>query len=141
MDWKKVGDIYLVKLQPGEELVGKLTQWVQTQNLSGGTVEGLGGICDIELGYFDTTTRSYHRWLNPGNWELVHLWGNLTNKDNQPFWHLHAVISNREGACQAGHLFSAVIAVTAELVIRPWEVIIPRQLDSTNGLYLWNLKD
>ena len=141
MDWKKVGDIYLIRLHPGEELVTELTRWTQTHRLLGGTVEGLGGVREVELGYFDTTAQTYHRWLNSGNWELVHLWGNLTEREKQPFWHLHAVISNREGTCQAGHLFAAVVAITAELVIRPWETTIQRQLDSTTGLYLWNLQD
>ncbi len=139
MDWKSVGAVYLIRLYPGGELVSELTQWSRMQELRGGTVEGLGGIRDVELGYFDLDRQEYHRWNNPGNWELVHLWGNLTFRDGGPFWHLHATISDREGQCKGGHLFSAQVAVTAELVVRPWEEAVDRARDQVTGLDLWNL--
>jgi predicted DNA-binding protein with PD1-like motif len=139
MDWKNIDAIHLIRLYPGEELVAELTQWSRMQELLGGTVEGLGGIRDVELGYFDLDRQEYHRWNNPGNWELVHLWGNLTFRDGNRFWHLHATISDREGRCMGGHLFSAQVAVTAELVIRPWEETVHRSQDEITGLDLWEL--
>ena len=108
---------------------------------AGGTVEGLGGVKNVELAYFDLNSKSYQQWLNPGNWELAHLWGNLTSRDGGSFWHIHAVISDREGNCKAGHLVRAEIAVTAELVIKPWSENIRRVLDDATGLSLWHLEE
>ena len=139
MDWNSVGTTHLIRFDPGEELVAELTRWSKEHSLSGGTVEGLGGVCEVELGYFDQDRKEYHRWMNPGNWELVHLWGNLTFRNGERFWHLHATISGKNGQCRGGHLFSAQIAVTAELVVRPWKKAIVRSRDEITGLDLWNL--
>ena len=141
MDWKSVGKSYLIRLHVGEELVNELNQWTRTVGLLGGAIEGLGGVRNVELAYFDLDSKSYHQWANPGNWELVHLWGNLTSRDGEPFWHIHAALSDREGNCKAGHLISAEIAVTAELVIRPWSESIRRTPDDATGLSLWHLEE
>jgi predicted DNA-binding protein with PD1-like motif len=141
MDWKGIGRNYLIRLHPGEELVSSLDQWVQMVGLLGGTLEGLGGVRDVKLAYFDLDQKSYHEWSNPGNWELVHLWGNLTHREGEPFWHIHAVISDRQGNCKAGHLISAEISVTAELVIRPWSESVQRVPDELTGLSLWHLEE
>jgi predicted DNA-binding protein with PD1-like motif len=141
VDWKSIDRAYIIRLYPGEEVVAKLAEWTDTVGLSGGTIEGLGGVKEVELGYFDLNSKSYHRWSSPGNWELVHLWGNLTLRDGTPFWHIHAAISDRAGNCKAGHLFSAQVAVTAELVVRPWSDTIRRTPDEVTGLDLWNLAE
>jgi len=140
MDWKRASEDFLIRLYPGEELVESLTRWVQEAGLQGGTVQGLGGVRDVVLAYFDLNKKAYHRWNNPGNWELVHLWGNLTQRDGKPFWHLHAAISDPEGNCKAGHLVSAVVSITAELVVKPWSESIQRLPDDLTGLSLWNLE-
>lgn len=140
MDWKRAGNDFLIRLYPGEEIVEKLTHWSQEAGLKSGTVQGLGAVRDVVLAYFDASPKAYHQWGNPGNWELVHLWGNLTERNGKPFWHLHAVISDREGNCKAGHLVSAVISVTAELVVMPWSESVQRRLDESTGLSLWNLE-
>jgi predicted DNA-binding protein with PD1-like motif len=141
MDWKSVDRLYLIRLYPGEELVDTLNQWTKMIGLLGGTVEGLGGVRNVTLAYFDLDKKSYHQWSNPGNWELVQLWGNLTLRDGEPFWHVHVAISDRDGNCRGGHLISAEISVTAELVIRPWQDTIQRALDNNTGLSLWHLEE
>jgi predicted DNA-binding protein with PD1-like motif len=141
MDWKGIGKEYLIRMYPGEEVIASLNQWAQMVGLLGGTVEGLGGVRDVELAYFDLDKKSYHHWSNPGNWELVHLWGNLSYREGEPFWHIHAVIADRQGNCKAGHLISAEVSITAEIVIRPWSESVQRVPDGPTGLSLWHLED
>jgi len=140
MDWKKAGDDFLIRLHAGEELVEMLTDWVQEAGVNGGTVQGLGGVRNVVLAFYNLDKKIYTQWKNPGNWEMVHLWGNLTHRDGKPFWHLHAVISDGEGNCKAGHLVSAEISITAELVVKPWSESVQRLPDESTGLNLWNLE-
>ena len=130
---------FLARLERGEEITEALDQFLQDKDIKAGTVTGLGGIENAELGFFDLPTKTYQRKTVPGNLELVHYAGNITLVDGRPFIHAHAVVSGPDFKAWAGHFFSAKVAITGEFVIRPaaWEV--DRQPDDFTGLNLMDI--
>ena len=65
--------------------------------------------------------------------------GNITIKENEPFVHLHAVISDEECNAFAGHLFTATISVTCEVIINIVDTKIIRDECKDIGLFLMGL--
>ena len=76
------------------------------------------------------------------NWkdefELASIMGNITTKENSPFIHIHATISDEECNAFAGHLFTATTAVTCEIILNISDKPIIRKECSEVGLYLWD---
>ena len=132
---------YLLRLDRGEKVAGTHKTFLHDERIEGGTITGLGGIRDAELGFFDLESRSYKRSKIPGILELVHYFGIITLVDGNPFIHAHAVVSGSDFKAIAGHFFSAEVAVTGEFVIRPAGWKVERILDDATSLKLMDIPD
>ena len=64
--------------------------------------------------------------------------GNIALKDGNPFVHIHINMSDENFDVIGGHLFSAVTAASAEVIVLLDNQHIKRELDQKVGLYLWN---
>jgi predicted DNA-binding protein with PD1-like motif len=139
MKVQKFADGYLVRLERGEEVTEALTSFLKENKIHAGTVSGLGGIADAELGFYDLPSKTYLHQTFPGNLELIHYMGNITLVDGDPFIHAHAVVSGPDYTAKSGHFFSAKVAITGEFVIRPADYMVSRALDDFTGLKLMNI--
>ena len=136
MEGKKVTDGYLVRCDIDDEVVSALTKFAAENNISSGTVIGIGALKDIVLGYFDLTKKEYLRKEFYGIYELLSLSGNFAKLDSETVLHCHALISDAEYKVTGGHLFSGAIAITGEFYIRPGNGEISREPDEFTGLNL-----
>ena len=136
MESKKIADGYLVRCDIDDEVVSALTNFAAENDISSGTVIGIGALKDIVLGYFDLAKKEYLRKEFYGIYELLTLSGNFTRLDSEIVLHCHAVISDAEYNVTGGHLFSGLIAVTGEFYIRPGDEEISREPDEFTGLNL-----
>ena len=141
MKIKKFTGGYLLRLLRGEEVTASLTGFLKDNNISAGTVEGLGGVSDADLGFYDLPNQTYLHQIIPGNLELVHYWGNITLVDGEPFVHAHAVVSGADYIARSGHFFNAVVAITGEFVVRHADWLVSRSPDAQSGLNLMNIED
>lgn len=130
------GGIFCVRLERGEEICGALCSVAEEKGLRAGSIDGIGALRDIDLGYFDLATKEYEHFQLSDSWELLSLNGNIAIRDGVPFPHLHALLGFREGEVRGGHLFSGVVSVTAEIFLRPFPVPIYRELDPEVNLAL-----
>jgi len=129
----------LVKLEIGEEVTETLTLFLKENDILAGTVRGIGGVADAELGFYDLQKREYLHQVIPGNLELIHYYGNITLVDGKPFIHAHAVVSGPDYIAKAGHFFSAKVAITGEFLIKPADWGVNRAYDETTGLKLMDI--
>jgi len=129
----------LIRLDRGEEVTAALHGFLEEKRIAAGTITGLGGVRDAELGFYDLSSRTYDRTTIAGNLELVTYQGNITVVDGAPFVHAHAVLSGPDYRPYAGHFFSAVVAITGEFVLRPADWSVERLADDATGLKLMGL--
>ncbi len=129
----------LIKLERGEEVTAAIQGFLDEKRIVAGTISGLGGVRDAELGYYDLESRTYQRTTVAGNLELVSYQGNITLLDGAPFVHAHAVLSGPDFRSYGGHFFSAVVAITGEFVLRPADWSVERIPDEATGLNLMGL--
>lgn len=133
--WQDENSTILV-LEKGEKLVESLTHFAKLTNLNAGSIQGLGALEEVELGFYHLHQKSYQRTTLKGDWELVALNGNITLKEGLPFVHVHAALGGEDFSLKGGHLFEAVVAVTCEITIVPHTGLIERHAHSGIGLAL-----
>ena len=75
-----------------------------------------------------------------GEYELTGLIGNITIKENEPFVHIHTTISDEDCNAFGGHLFSAVVTATCEIMLTLMKKTINRVECNEVGLYLWDFE-
>lgn len=137
MEYRKFDQGYVLRLDPGEEVVASLTSLVSAEDVRLGVVSALGAANDVTIGIFDTVEKQYYSRRYQGDYEISALVGNVSRKDGEPYLHLHVTIGNPvTGEVHAGHLSSCTISATLELFLQVWDGRIGRKFSDTVGLNL-----
>ena len=128
---------WLVRLDKGDEVLAKLTEFCEKENISSGSITGLGAASKVRLGVYDPGLSQYNEREYNGHLEIASLTGNITRLETgNPKLHLHCCIAGDNFVAQAGHLLSAEISITGEIVLNTFPEKIERKLDEDTGLML-----
>ena len=111
-------ETYFLRIDKDEDLFETILGWAVEHKVYCAHLSGIGALKDVELGFYHLSEKSYERKLFPKEAELLSLEGNIS-LDEKPFLHLHAVLGDENFNAFGGHLFSAKVAVTCEVNIRP----------------------
>lgn len=117
---------HVLRLDPGEEIVGSLTSFADREGIRAGAISGIGAVGETELGFFDPARAAYVRRTFPGDHEIGALTGNFSVLEGRPFPHCHIVIAGEDFVAHTGHLFRGVVTVTCEIQIVTDPDVIPR---------------
>ncbi len=138
MEYRKFSQGYVLRLDPGEEIVASLTRLVEQEQVQLGSVTAIGAANDVTIGIFSTQEKQYHARRYQGDYEISALVGNVTRKEGEPYLHLHITIGNPvTGEVHAGHLTSAIISATLELFLQVWDGQVGREFSDQVGLNLF----
>ena len=138
MEYRKFSQGYVLRLDPGEEIVASLTRLVEQEQVQLGSVTAIGAANDVTIGIFSTQEKQYHARRYQGDYEISALVGNVTRKEGKPYLHLHITIGNpATGGVHAGHLTSATISATLELFLQVWDGQVGREFSDQVGLNLF----
>ncbi|MDP7247801.1 MAG: DNA-binding protein [Candidatus Peribacteraceae bacterium] len=130
---------YVLVLKTGEEIVESLTKYLVKNNITAGSISGIGAATDVVLNFYNMETKEYEEKSFPEELEILSLIGNISIKEGSPFAHLHIVLGTNDYACIGGHLKSAHVGPTCEIVIQELDVELKREVDETTGLYLLDM--
>ena len=136
MQYRVFGDTYVVRLQRGEEVLACLRELCEKESISLGTVSAIGAVNHVVVGVYRVDEQKYVANTFDGVMELTSLMGNITEKDGEPYLHLHATCGDLTGKVIGGHLNEAVVSATCELFVRKVEGHVGRRLDPETGLNL-----
>ena len=81
MDYRKFEQGYVLRLDPGEEIVDSLTRLVEREGIQLATVSALGAANDVTIGIFNTVEKKYYSQRYQGDYEISALVGNVTRKE------------------------------------------------------------
>ncbi len=138
MEYRKFSQGYVLRLDPGEEIVASLIRLVEQEQVQLGSVTAIGAANDVTIGIFSTQEKQYHARRYQGDYEISALVGNVTRKEGEPYLHLHITIGNPvTGEVHAGHLTSATISATLELFLQVWDGQVGRKFSDQVGLNLF----
>lgn len=136
MEYKKFGNLYVVRLERGEEIIETLKAFARENHVTLGSISGIGAVNKANLGLFDTSSRKYIPREYTGDFEIASLTGNITTMDGDVYLHIHACIADSNSKTYGGHLSNALVSVTCELFINYADGMVGREFDSSVGINL-----
>lgn len=136
MDYKESNGSYFIRLHKDDDVFPSLEKFAKETQVTCGTLNGIGALKDCELGFYHLDKKEYERKVFPEEAELLSLVGNCSLLENKPFFHIHTVLGASDFSTYGGHLFSAKVAVTAEVIFRPLALEVHRGFEEDIGLNL-----
>ena len=136
MEIKKQGSLYVLVLEMGEEVIASLSDFSKNEGVASAWISAIGALRDFELGYYYLDRKQYGRKKFEEIAELITCSGNIAMRESQPFAHIHAVMGRDDYSVIGGHLFTGIVAVTAEIMLFPLPNRMERAYDERTGLYL-----
>ena len=139
MEYKRIEDKIVFRLEMGEALMESVQKIAASENVKLASISGIGACSKIEMGYIDLSIKDYVFKIFEGNMEILQATGNITLKDGEPFPHIHISVANEECKAFGGHLNEATISATFEGVITIMDHEIHREFNEDLGLALMNV--
>ena len=143
VDYRRYGDAFYVRMDKGDEIIGKILELCRKEQILSATFSGIGGCSEAQIQTFLPETGEFESRTVSGMLELVSLTGNVfSDEQNVLYLHAHGAFSYKEGekhCVSAGHIKSITVSYTAEIELRPViGGVIRRQFDPETGTGFWS---
>lgn len=132
-------ETFVVILDTGDEILSSLKHLAQTKHLAGSSFKAIGALSNVELGSFNWESKKYRTAVKLAERvELLSLIGDVALKDNaadsRPPCH-----RAQGSTVHGGHLLSATVRPTCEIVITESLQHLQKQIDPDSGIALIRL--
>ncbi len=133
----KIKRVIKGRLLKGDEIISEITKILKEKSIKAGLISGIGAVSRAKIGYYDQKNRQYMWKEFKESMEILSLKGNISIKENEPFAHLHIILSREDYSSIGGHLFEAdVFAFEFEIIELDGEAY-ERIFNEDTGLFLW----
>ena len=129
------GPSYALIFERDDEVVTGLTDFAIRHDLHAAHFTAIGAFSYAVLAYFDWETKDYVKIPIHEQVEVLVLTGDIALKDDKPVVHAHVVVGRRDGTTRGGHLLSARVRPTLEVVLTTGGALEKRH-DPESGLAL-----
>ncbi len=130
---------FALVLDAGEEVMATLQRFAAEHQLTASRVSAIGAFERAEVGFFEVERKDYHRIPVDMQVEVLSLSGDVALDGNAPKLHLHAVLGRRDGSTVGGHLLSATVRPTLEVLLIESPGYLRRVCDPRFGIALIDL--
>lgn len=139
MDYRRFGDVLVVRLDRGEEIIATLAALAKREIITLATVQGIGACDQVKFSLYNVAERTYSPNELHEELELTSLNGNMSMMDGEYYSHLHATFGRFNGAVVGGHLNEARISGTGEIFVHMISGEVERSKDEAEtGLNLFD---
>lgn len=138
MEYKRFGNDLIARIDSGEEILEQVREIAQREQIALASVNALGAVSSFTVGVFDTKEKRYMANDFRGNFEIVSLTGTISTMDDKFYCHLHMSAGNEKGEVFGGHLNSAIVSATCEMVMHMIDGRVDRRFHETVGLNLFD---
>lgn len=126
--------MHIFRVKPGEELIDGIAGYCRENKISSGVIIGIiGSLEKAALNFLVRLPGKYDTLNYTGRMEIVCAQGSVALKDNDTIIHVHCHIAS-QAFCRGGHLASATVFSTAEVVLGELDYQLRRHADSYTGL-------
>ena len=137
MEYRKFGNTYIVRMDPGEEILTQVKELALAEHIRLASVQALGAVNDFTVGVFKTDEKKYYSNSFQGSYEIVSLTGTINTMDGAFYCHLHMSAGDDRGRVVGGHLNRAVVSATCEMVVTALPGTVDRAFSPEVGLNLF----
>jgi hypothetical protein len=128
---------YVLIFETGDEIASILKQFATDQKLRGSSFKAIGALSDTKLGWFNWETKKYETAAEfHEQVEVLSLIGDIALRDGTPEVHAHMVVGKKDGSAHGGHLQSAHVRPTLEVILTESPEALQKQHDPESGLAL-----
>ncbi len=121
MQSSEEGNVVMVKLSDGEDVLASLEQVCRRHKVESGAVHwGIGMLRDFEIGFF--APGGYEKKTFPERHELVAFHGSIA-MGSDPMFHIHVAVAGRDHGVIGGHLFHGKACVVNEICLERFGAI------------------
>ena len=138
MQYKQFGNTYMIRIDPGEDIVGSLKKLCEDEQIRLGRVEAIGAADYAVIGVYDLLKKEYYPEQIDEFMEIASLNGNITAMDGKPYIHLHAVLADQRHVIHGGHVLEMRVGATCEMFVTVLDGEVKRQKDEGLGINLWS---
>ena len=129
--------VFAVIFETGDDPVAGLTRFAEEQKLGAAGFTAIGAFNSATLGYFDWDKKDYERIPVKEQVEVLAFLGDIAVEGtNKKKVHAHVVLGKRDGAACGGHLLSAKVRPTLEVILTESPAHLRRVHDPKSGLSL-----
>jgi uncharacterized protein len=143
MHFKQVAETpktFVLILDTGDEILSSLKSVAQSEGLADSSFKAIGALSAAQLGWFDWESKKYQTAVQLDEQvELLSLIGDIALQDDSPQVHAHLVVGRRDGTAHGGHLVSATVRPTCEIVITESPQHLQKRIDPESGIALIRL--
>lgn len=140
MKYKHDGFNWLVRIEKGEELISKLTELIEKENIPTCWISGLGATTKTTLGFYDLNKGEYQWQTVEELMEITSLQGNIAWVDGKLKLHIHGSFSRNDMSAIGGHVKELIAGGTIEVFLHMWyDGQVTRSHDDATGLDLLDL--
>ena len=136
MKFKKFGNKWIVRIDKGEEVIQTIKKVCEDNKIKLGSLSGIGATDRATVGLFNTKSKQYQSRELIGDYEITNLSGNISTMNKEVYLHLHITLADKNQQALGGHLSSAIISGTGEIIIEEIEGEIERAFNEEVGLNL-----
>ncbi len=127
-------NIHVFRVKPGMQLVDEIMHYCEKNGITSGVIISLiGSLKSVNLGILKELPGKFISKKLSGPLEIACGSGTVATKDGKLILHIHLVVSTENGAV-GGHLASAEVFSTAEVVIGELPFPLERYKDDYTGL-------
>jgi len=127
---------WVLVFDKGDEVVETLTVFATDERLSAAHFTAIGAFSDAMLGYFDRKRNQYREIPVRDQVEVLSLVGDIAQQQDEPRVHAHVVVGTANGETRGGHLLSAHVWPTLELILTEAPAHLRKRSDPETGLAL-----
>lgn len=138
MDYRRFDKKIVARIDRGEEIQAALKEIALKEDISLASISGLGATDDFTIGVYKLYDKSYTEKNFKGIFEILSIVGTISTKDGEYYPHLHISVADENGSGFGGHLISANISITCELVIDIIDGKVERKMDDEIGINLFD---
>ncbi len=136
--------ILVGRVARGRGLQEALAEIADANQLTTAWISALGAFEWIEVTEYCQKKKEYEAASRLERCELLALQGNLSIRDDAPFWHVHATLSKRDDGqdkAYGGHVLDGVVFALEFRIEALDDLNLTRTLDEATGLQLWGDQD
>jgi predicted DNA-binding protein with PD1-like motif len=140
MQYAKLTDTtYLIRLEPGDDIVGFLGRFCHDHAITNASVTGIGSIESPTLAHYSIHTKKFQEVSFDGVFEITSLIGTVAYYEAAPAVHLHVTIADSDMHCFGGHLRQGKCSALAEISVTSYPTKFTKVQSDAVGLAVWDL--
>ena len=127
---------YAVIFYTGDEAFSGLLEFAEKYHVTSAHFTAIGAVDGATLGWFDPQRKMYKKIPITGQHEVIGMSGDIALYQGKPVVHTHMLVGGPDGTQRGGHVLSANVSPTLEVMVTVDPVPMQKRFDPDTDLTL-----